>query len=76
MPSGSSCEGRFGKLWDKGNTAGAVARRKLKQRYGDRVYAWEHRSLTARPIENALELARCIPAHANVHLVSHSRGGW
>lgn len=71
--TGSSCEGSFGKLW-KG-TAGAAARKTMKDRYGDRVFALEHRSLTVSPIQNALDLLSRLPRNAEVHLVSHSRGG-
>ncbi len=46
----SSCRGSFGKLWDAANTAGKAAREALAARYGDRVWAWEHRSLTASPM--------------------------
>jgi hypothetical protein len=73
--TGSSCQGSFGKLWAGDNAAGASARAALKARYGDRAYALEHRSLTASPIQNALDLARRLPENAQLHLVSHSRGG-
>ncbi len=73
----SSGQGSFGKLWE--TAAGADARRKLTARYQDRVYSWEHRSLTESPIVNALQLARTLlesaPVGANIELVSHSRGG-
>jgi len=71
--TGSSSEGSFGKLWE--GTAGAAARQTLKSRYGERVYALEHRSLTVSPIRNALDLATYLPKNAQVHLVTHSRGG-
>ncbi len=69
----SSGQGSFGKLWE--GAAGAAARQALKARYGERVYALEHRSLTVSPIENALYLVKRLPENAQVHLVSHSRGG-
>ena len=69
----SSGQGSFGKLWE--GTAGAAARQALQARYGERVYALEHRSLTVSPIQNALDLAQHLPDNAQVHLVSHSRGG-
>lgn len=47
----------------------------LLSRYGDRVLAFEHRSVTESPAANALELVRLLPAGAKLHLVSHSRGG-
>jgi pimeloyl-ACP methyl ester carboxylesterase len=73
--TGSSCEGSFGKLWERVGAAQQAARARMYELYGDRVYAWEHRSLTESPIHNALELARRLPANSPVHLVSHSRGG-
>lgn len=71
--TGSSCDGSYRKLWD--GAVGAAARRALQARYGDRVYALEHRSLTVSPIQNALDLVRHLPKNAQVHLVTHSRGG-
>ncbi len=71
--TGSSSQGSFGKLWE--GQAGAAARQALKARYQDRVYALEHRSLTVSPIQNALDLVKHLPKGAQIHLVSHSRGG-
>lgn len=71
----SSAEGSFGKLWDGGNLEGARLRQSLLPIYGNRVFALEHRTLTESPIINALALAKRLPAGADVHLVSHSRGG-
>ncbi len=73
--TGSSCQGSFGALWAADNKAGRAARAALKARYGTRVYAFEHRSLTQSPLVNARDLARLLPAGAELHLVSHSRGG-
>ncbi len=47
----------------------------LRERYGDRVFALEHHTLSASPAANALELARLLPENAKLHLASHSRGG-
>lgn len=69
----SSMNGSFGGLWTSG--PGREARRALSARYGARAFAWEHRSMTRTPMDNALELARALPVGAEVHLVSHSRGG-
>lgn len=44
-------------------------------RYGDRVLTFEHPTLTASPIDNAIELLEGLPDHATLHLISHSRGG-
>lgn len=71
----SSTEGSFGKLWEAGNGEGARLRQALAPTYGKRVYALEHRTLTESPLDNALALVRRLPAGAEVHLVSHSRGG-
>jgi tetratricopeptide (TPR) repeat protein len=71
----SSTKGSFGKLWEAQNAQGEEARRVLGATYGERVYAFEHRSLTQSPIQNALELAKRLPQGAPLHLVSHSRGG-
>jgi CHAT domain-containing protein len=71
----SSTEGSFGKLWEPGSIEGARLRQKLAPSYGDRVFALEHRSLTESPIDNALALVKRLPTGAELHLVSHSRGG-
>ncbi len=73
--TGSSGMGSFGKLWQQDFGAGTGARRAFKEEYGDRVFCFEHRTLTESPIANALALARVLPPHTELHLVSHSRGG-
>ncbi len=66
----SSTMGSFGQLaantahWDQ-----------LRRRYGDRILALEHHTLTRGPIGNALELVEQLPDNVRLHLVSHSRGG-
>ncbi len=47
----------------------------LDQHFGGHIYAFEHHTLSASPIENALELAKALPKGARLNLVSHSRGG-
>jgi tetratricopeptide (TPR) repeat protein len=49
--------------------------RELQEHYSGRVYAFEHRTLTESPIQNACYLAELLPPEQRVHLVSHSRGG-
>lgn len=75
----SSLAGSFSALWsdakDEAGQAAAALRGALQRRYGDQVYAFEHRTLTHSPIANALALAKLLPAGAQLHLVSHSRGG-
>ena len=70
--TGSSTWGSFGDLWSEQRRAELET---LRMTYGDRVLAFEHRSLTESPIANALELAEKLPANARLHLVTHSRGG-
>ena len=71
----SSTAGSFGKLWAEGGRVHNEALAALVDRYGRDVYAFEHRSLTESPIDNAYELAGRLPDGAELHLVSHSRGG-
>ena len=52
-----------------------VWRRHVEERYGDQVYAFEHRTLSESPIDNALQLVEKLPHGARLHLVTHSRGG-
>lgn len=65
----SSSAGSFGGL------AGTAEWQRLQKRYGERIFAFEHRTLSESPVENTLQLAKLIPAGARLHLVSHSRGG-
>ncbi len=68
----SSTESSFGALWE-GGSRGRIGR--LIESYQGRVLAFQHRTLSQSPIENALDLAQKLPAGARLHLVSHSRGG-
>ncbi len=47
----------------------------LEKHYGGRIYAFEHHTFSASPIENAKQLLGALPGGARVHLVTHSRGG-
>lgn len=71
----SSTAGSFGKLWDQPDSARERAVATLAAAYGDRIYGLEHRTFTESPIDNAMDLARSLPDGAQLHLVSHSRGG-
>jgi Uncharacterized protein conserved in bacteria len=72
----SSTWGSFGDLW---STERATELAELRHAYGDRVYAFEHATLTESPIANAVALARALndlrPGGGRIHLLSHSRGG-
>jgi pimeloyl-ACP methyl ester carboxylesterase len=61
----------FGKLWSE--QPGLV--RDLAGHYRGRVYGFEHPTLCASPITNALELVNALPMGARVHFLTHSRGG-
>ena len=66
----SSTEGSFGGLWRNNGY-----RSRLAAAYNQRLYAFEHRSLTESPVANALALVKTLPSGARLHLVTHSRGG-
>ncbi len=72
--TGSTTCASFKELWDPSRPMGS-----LFQHYGGRVLGFEHETLTKSPIANAVglvaALARHLPADAEVHLLSHSRGG-
>ena len=67
----SSTQGSFGDLW---STRPADLAR-LRARFGERIYAFEHRTLTESPVDNALQIAKAFPSSIELHLLSHSRGG-
>lgn len=72
--TGSSTTGSFGDLRAMGREA-QLDWDLIEGRYGGRVFGFEHRTFSESPIENALMLARALPAGAQVDLVTHSRGG-
>ena len=47
----------------------------LRAFFGKHIYAFEHRTMSESPIENAIQLVEALPPRAEVYLVSHSRGG-
>lgn len=47
----------------------------LNDQFGEQIYAFDHRTLTESPIENARALCQSLPAGAQLHLITHSRGG-
>jgi len=61
----------FGKLWSPPSDR----LEKLFNQYDNQVYALDHPTLGASPIDNALALADALPAGARLHLLTHSRGG-
>ncbi|MEZ5537295.1 MAG: CHAT domain-containing protein [Thiolinea sp.] len=68
----SSTTGSFGDLHsgdDEGNWAN------LTRKFAGRVYGYEYRSFSNSPLENALILARTLPKHSRISLITHSQGG-
>lgn len=47
----------------------------LHHTYGKNVIAFQHRTLTKSPLENALKLVELLPKDIELHIISHSRGG-
>jgi CHAT domain-containing protein len=47
----------------------------LRKRYPGRILGLQHKTLSVSPVTNALDAARLLPEGAQLHLVSHSRGG-
>lgn len=69
--TGSSSLGSFGELRNGDRDLWGA----LEARFRGGIFAFEHRTLSESPIENAIALARSLPIGAHVNLVSHSRGG-
>ncbi|HEY5801720.1 MAG TPA: hypothetical protein VIT92_15985, partial [Burkholderiaceae bacterium] len=68
----ASCAATFAGL---ARPAAQPLRTALAQRYGERIYAWQYRSITVGPLENALALLQQLPDGAQVDLLTHSQGG-
>jgi len=65
----SSTSGSFGDL------AGSDYWKKICSQYGSNILSCEHYTWTKSPLQNAVDLLEQIPAHLELHLLSHSRGG-
>jgi len=61
----------FGKLWDQHPDLV----QQLSRAYGEHVYALDHPTLGASPVDNAQTLVEAMQPGARVHLLTHSRGG-
>ncbi len=68
----SSTLGSFGAFREPAATREWQA---LRAKYGEHIYAFEHRTFSESPIENALGLIQALPAGARLSVVTHSRGG-
>ena len=69
--TGSNSLGSFGDLRTTERNLWST----LEHRFSGGIFAFEHRTLSESPIENALALARALPEQACISFVSHSRGG-
>ncbi|MCK0508780.1 alpha/beta fold hydrolase [Aromatoleum anaerobium] len=65
----------FGSFSDLRSGSAAGDWEALARRFGGRMFGFEHRTFSESPIDNALALARTLPADARLSLVTHSRGG-
>jgi triacylglycerol esterase/lipase EstA (alpha/beta hydrolase family)/tetratricopeptide (TPR) repeat protein len=70
--TGSSTRGSFGEFL---GPAASDQWTDLTRHFKDNIYAFEHKTLSRSPIENAIMVATALPAGAKLYLVSHSRGG-
>jgi hypothetical protein len=70
--TGSSTRGSFGEFLGQG---AKDQWNELARFFNQHVYAFEHKTLSRSPVENALAVADRLPAGASLYLVSHSRGG-
>lgn len=68
----SSFNGTFRDLFGGSNTNIATA---IKDKYGDRVIALQHYTLSSSPWENAIEILKTLPKGSTMDIISHSRGG-
>lgn len=70
--TGSSTVGSFG---DLRLTNQEISWEHISRSFNKRVYGFEHRTLSASPLDNALQLAKILPQGCRLSLVTHSRGG-
>lgn len=62
--SGSFVEIKDTQLWEH-----------ICNNYGSNILAFQHKSLTKSPLQNARNLVEKLPANVTLHLITHSRGG-
>jgi hypothetical protein len=65
----SSTKGSFGKAID------TDLMNFVRDRYKDRILAFQHRTLTENPIQNVKHLVQSLPDNCVLHLITTSRGG-
>lgn len=69
---GSSSAGSFGGLLQG---QGRETYANLRSHYGERIYAFDHRTVGHDPLTNAQDLLDLLPVGQTVHLLCYSRGG-
>ena len=70
--TGSSTMGSFGALMQEG---GKSIWHQIQECYPGQILAFDHKTLSESPLENALDLVKILPNGIKLHLVTHSRGG-
>lgn len=68
---GSSTLGSFGDLLTDQRSLWQA----MQRRFNGGLYAFEHRTWSANPVDNALQLLAALPDDLDVSFVAHSRGG-
>lgn len=68
----SSFKGTFGDLFSEQNITIPSA---IHEKYGDKVIALQHYTLSESPWQNAIEILNALPKGSTVDIISHSRGG-
>lgn len=58
-----------------GDLDGTAEWQELFALYRENLLAFDHRTLTQDPVDNAMHLLGLLPSGAKLHLLSHSRGG-
>jgi hypothetical protein len=71
----SNTAGGFGDLAKTTGRSGATFLSSVQPIYGDRIFAFNHFSLSKTPEENAKDLLSDLPKQATFDVVTHSRGG-
>jgi CHAT domain-containing protein len=72
----SSAEGAFRSLADTRGTDGRDFFTAVRELYGDRIFAFNHFSVSASPVENARALLEALPkGPTRFDVITHSRGG-
>jgi hypothetical protein len=65
----SSIAGSFGGLKE------SLLIKFLEENYGNRILAFQHRTLTENPLQNVRDLVKALPDNCTLHLITTSRGG-